>query len=276
MMEDVNGLSTYEEEVVQYVKKDTIHALLFLAIILLLNIIRNVFPSLHGGFHATLIIHSIQLVALFVLLMKKGQGLRSVGIHLANWKKALAVGLVFAAVNLILFNGVLSGVLGGWQLRGIVAIIGTVASLLFLAFYEDVFFFGYFQTRIYGLVKKDWLAVFVVALLFAVMHWPSWLVAAITGEHQWFGDYSWGMFAFHNISWIMFHIFVNTIFRHLRSIITVTLFHFSMNLAMGAREGLWQLDSYEIGSTSFISFGIVYGFIMFVIWWISPQRKNKR
>ena len=73
----------------------------------------------------------------------------------------------------------------------------------------------------------------------------------------------------------MAHIFMNTIFRHLRSIIPVTLFHFSINLAMGSFGGLWVMDGYEMGTMDFISFGIVYGFILLVVWWISPQRKKR-
>lgn len=72
-----------------------------------------------------------------------------------DWKKALVVGSFLLFAFLMFSNGLLSGLLGGWQMRPANLIIEMVVILLFAAFYEDVLFVGFFQTRIYGLIKKD-------------------------------------------------------------------------------------------------------------------------
>jgi len=274
-MDDINRPPTYKEEVTQYTKKDAIHALLFFTAIVFSNLLVRVIPVLPMGYNVNLVFVSIQLVMLFVILKKKGQGLRSVGIHAIDWRKVLCAGLVFAVACLMLFNGIISGLFEGWQLRDPVALTGIIAATLLLAFYEDVFFVGYCQTRIYGLIKKDWLAIALGAFLFASIHWPYWIMVTLTSGNEHFVDYNWVSFAMHNVMWIVFYILLSTIFRHLRSIIPVVLFHLSYNLAMGNRGGLWLLDSYEVGGFIAVSFGIVFSLVMLAVWWISPQRKKR-
>jgi len=233
-MNDMNQPPTYMEEVAQYTKKDGIHALLFFAFLLIVNVIP--IPFLPTGFYLNLVYMSIELLILFVIIWKKGQGLRSAGIHLWDWKKAIVVGLIFAVIILMLFDGLLPGFLLGWQMRSATTVMRTIAYILFFAFYEDVIFIGFLQTRIYGLVKKDWLAIGIGALFFAVMHWPFFIRSAIESNDG---------FAFNILvsltvltaAWMFMHCLMNTIFRHLRSIIPVTLFHFAWNLASGNAQG---------------------------------------
>jgi len=269
-MNDVNRLPTYKEEVSQYTKKDAIHALLFFAFIMLISSV----PFGPTGQIVNLAFVLMQFVFLFVLLKRKGQGLRSIGLHLIDWKKALAVGLVFVIVCLMLNEGLLPGLLGGWQIRPANVIIWAVVQVLIMAFYEDVFYVGYIQTRIYGLIKNDILAVLVGAIIFAVMHWPFLIRTAMTSGEGVGADFL-GVLVFLTIAWIVWHVIYNTVFRRLRSIITVTLLHFSWNLSLGARGGLW-VDSYENGFNEFLSTGIVYAMVLLIVLWILPQIKKHK
>ena len=113
---------SYKEEVMQYTKKDAIHALLFVAYIILLtfslSILMIVFDVTDADGQMTSVgyllgvgLALLTLTPLIVIIKKKGQGLCSLGIHLIDWKKNLFAGLFFAIVFLMLFRGLLPGLL---------------------------------------------------------------------------------------------------------------------------------------------------------------------
>ena len=266
-MNDVNQPPTYKEEVAQYTKKDAIYALLFFVAIMLLSIV----PILPTGQIPNLVYTIVFLVALFVFLKKKGQGLRSVGIHLMDWKKVFAVGLFFVVLLLMLFNGLLPGLLGGWQMQPASVVIGLAALTLIQAFFEDIFHIGYIQTRIYGLVKNDYLAVFIGAVIFAIPHFPWQIRMAIASDGGLGFDFISNL-AFLTLFWIVMHVFMNIIFRNLRSIIPVTLFHFTWNFTLFGH--LWYGDFGDY--TNMISVSIALGSILLVVWVILPFLKKRK
>ena len=270
-MNDVNRPSTYKEEVAQYTKKDAIHALLFFAIIMLVTVLVDVFPFLPTGFWMNQAFNGVQIAVLFVLLMRKRQGLRSVGLHLIDWKKALVAGLLFVVVYLMLNDGLLPGLLGGWQMASSTIIFGAVVRILIQVFYEDVFYVGYFQTRIYGLIKKDYLTIFVGSMIFAISHWP-WYIRMAMASPDGLGAEFLGTLAFLTITWIVAHILFNTVFRHLRSIIPVVLLHFGGHLSLGR---LWE-DDYGNGVNETLSIGIIFGFVLLMVWCILPYLKKRK
>ena len=266
-MNDVNHLPTYQEEVAQYTKKDAIYALLFFAVIMFFSIV----PILPRGTYVNLAFTIVLLVALFVFLKIKGQGLRSIGLHFMDWKKAFAAGLFFMAVFLMLKDGLLPGLIGGWQMQSVGALTGVIALTLIQAFYEDVIHIGYIQTRLYGLIKNDYLAVFVGAVIFAVSHFPWHFRMAIASD----GGVGFGFLsnlALLTIMWVVFHVFANIIFRNLHSIIPVTLFHFSWNLSRGR---LWLAD-YGNGFNESLSIGIAFGSVFLVVWVVLPFLKKRK
>ena len=111
-MNEVIQTTTYQAEVTQYTKKDAIYALLFFAVLMLLSIV----PILPRGQIPNLVFTIMVLVALFALVIKIRQGLHSIGLHLMDWKKTFAAGLFIVVVLLMLNNGLLPGLLGGWQI----------------------------------------------------------------------------------------------------------------------------------------------------------------
>lgn len=282
-MNEVKRLPTYKEEVAQYTKKDAVHALLFGVFLTLM------FTAIWGVFMATGLRDSdgrmtitgqvvniaflvpMFLITLFVFLKKKGQTLRSIGLHLMDWKKALVVGLFFAVVLSMIFDGLVPGLLGGWQMHSAGMVAWLLVMFLILAFYEDVMYIGYIQTRIYGLIKNDYLAVFIGGLIFAVTHWPFFITMAIVSGDG-FGTDFWGAFAFATVTWIVMHIIMNTIFRHLRSIITVTLFHFAWNFAF---SGHFWVDGYENGFNPMFSGAIAFGAVFLVTGFLQHLEKRK-
>jgi len=269
-MSDLYRPPTYQEEVAQYTKKDAIHALLFFAIIMLVTVLVDVFPFLPTGFWINQAFNGVQLAVLVVLLMKKRQGMRSVGLHLIDWKKALAVGLLFVFVYLMLNDGLLPGLLGGWQMASSAIIFGTVVQILIQVIYEDIFYVGYFQTRIYGLIKKDYLAIFVGSMIFAVSHWPWYIRMAIASPAGLSVGFL-GTLAFLTVTWIVAHILFNSVFRHLRSIIPVVLLHFGGHLSLGR---LW-VDGHGNGVNEILSIGII-AFILLMVRLILSQIEKRK
>ena len=263
---------SYQEEVAQYTKKDGIHALIYAgytAVILFLFfvIVDGVGSDLFRvdgqlTFVAQLsgiVISLTTLLPLFVILKKKGQSLRSVGLTLIDWKKSLIGGLIFV-VGIILLTTVIPGLLMGWQLNHPSRILWLIVYLLIMAVWEDIVYIGYIQTRIYGLVKKDFWAIALGGFIFAVVHYPN-LFFRYFADGATF-DLSLPLyFLFMTSSWIMMHVLFNHNFRYFRSIITVTLLHFASNLAF--RQELWAYT----GDSEPNEF-IIRGVTIFMMFWV--------
>ena len=276
---------SYKEEVTQYNKKDAIHALLFAAYTILIAFCSSILVAVFDvtdidGQMMTFIQYLwgvgfalLALAPLFVIMKIKRQKLRSLGLHLIDWKKALFAGLFFVVVFSMLFHGLLPGLLAGWQIHSPLMIIWIIVYMLILAVWEDIVYVGYIQTRIYGLIKKDFWAISIVGLLFMIMHYPGFIISNIVSGEG-FGFDFWFMFAGMSLSWIMGHILFNTLFRQFRSIIVVTLFHFSSNIAL--RGDLWtHNDESNISVFFIISGGIAFGaFLMIVA--LLPYLKRSR
>ena len=249
-MSDTSHSLTYKEEVAQYTKKDGIHALLYAgytAIVLFIGFViidglgSDVFRDSEGSltFMAELLgiaFVVFTLTPLFVVLKKKRQSLRSVGLHLIEWKQALVGGLIFV-VGIVLLTAVVPGLLMGQQLNNPIRILWLIVYLLIMAVWEDIVYVGYVQTRIYGLVKKDFWAIALGGFIFAAIHYPNLFFRFFAGGALL--DVSLPLyFLFMSASWVLMHVVFNHVFRHFRSIITVLLLHFSSNFAMRP-NGLW-------------------------------------
>jgi membrane protease YdiL (CAAX protease family) len=278
-MNDSIRPATYREEVAQYTKRDGIHALLYIGYILLVLIAITILMvdfnhdnPLIARFLTVILPIPLYLVPLFVVLRKKGQKISSVGLHLIGWKKALCVGLFIVAVFLMLFDGLLPGLLGGWQFNAPAVLAGNIVILLLLALWEDIVYIGYMQTRLHGLIKSDFLAIGLGGFIFAVVHYPSLIAHNIANGGAWGGAF-WGELIFGTFVWIAMHAFFNAIFRQYRSIIAVTLCHFAWNFAM--RGELWEIV-YEGGFGREISAGIGMFVVLMSIFFIFPLFKKRK
>ena len=279
VMNNINRPATYKEEVAQYTKKDAIHALLFFAYGVVFLTANSFFHHSDAGSEILSTISEMgiipytlfrmrtaffMLVPLFIIVRKKGQGLRSLGLHLIEWKKALLAGLFLVAVVPIFTY--LPFFSAESQIHPIEVVITSIVVLLVGALWEDVVFVGYIQTRIYGLIKNDFWAVIAAGLIFAIMHYPFTIGNFLSGDGVRFGLGFWNTFALLNLQWVAMHAVFNFVFREYRSIITVTLFHFSANLA-GQPWRLWEYPS-ETGFYSlsaFLAEGIGIGIVAVIL-----------
>ena len=286
-MDNTERILSYNEEVAQYTKKDGIHALLLVAwtaitALLFFMIVDgfDLFRNAEGSltFAAELLgitfVLPFNLIPLFVILKKKGQTLKSVGLHIIDWKKSLAGGLLFVVV-LVCITVIVPGLLMGWQLNNVSRILWLILYLLIMAVWEDIVYVGYIQTRIYGLLKKDFWAIALGGFAFAAFHYPNLFFRFFAGA-AFFDLNIWSYIFMMTGSWIMMHVLFNHNFRYFRSIITVTLFHFASNFAF--REDLWSYTG-ESSPNGFIIRGVTIftAFLIpsFFVWLEKRRTKNK-
>ena len=160
-----------------------------------------------------------------VVLLKK-QGLRSVGLHGGQFAKAAILGLIFAIIPIIV-NVAMPAILLAADIYENVQIrqFSQVSWLLFyffiMAAYEDIFFVGFLQTRLYGVFKTDRLAISVGAALFALVHVPVALIGGVPLLSADLLMYLVGVFFMHQA-------FV-LIFRRYFSLVAVILLHTIIN-----------------------------------------------
>ena len=260
-------MKLYKQEVSKYTKKDAITALCVWNVMCIIvfvfgTIMRTIYL---GGTLQTVNLAQqfvFMLLCVVVVLLKK-QGLSSIGFRSDNIWYALRFGLVISIIPLLLYNGLLAGIINEWQLQPVRNILyGLLITFLFAA-PEDVAFTGYIQPRLHGLVKIDVLAVFVGALLFAFFH-ICFFVAVI------------GVSEFNLIlspvmaGWIGSHIMFNLIFRRYFSIYPVIMFHTFFNFAASNR--LWLGAEHGIDET--ISFVILMSAV--IIWACFSHYRSKK
>jgi len=231
--------SRYEKEVSNYHKKDAIIALCFFVfsgIVSYLNgtIVRLFDTSLQVSQMLGMSVSLLKVAIIFAIVLISKQGISSLGFHKQNLWFALRLGFFFALIPLILNNGILTGLINGWELNEFGLMMYLLLYIFILAGHEDILFVGYIQTRLYGLVKDDKLAVNIGAGLFALAHIPYGL--AINGI---------GFLNMTLILWLIATFFLHRafvqIFKRYFSLFTVTIVHVAINWTGAA---LWR-QAYE-------------------------------
>ena len=115
----------------------------------------------------------VLITMLFIKLRK--QGLDTIGLYKGKWKKSLYIGIILAGI--LFFNNCGSHLLQGKELIDNRSIINYVIYYFFVSLCEEVSFRGYISTRIYGIIKTQWIAIMVTGLLFVIMHFPYRMIA---------------------------------------------------------------------------------------------------
>ena len=253
----------YEEEVKKYGKKDAIVALCAFvavtAIIAVSDVLSTILPvsSTVWGFVLRAIIVG---VAIAIVLVKK-QGLASIGIHIDKLWPTLR----FSALLILVFFifGVVPGLIFGWEFCS----LGTIIPILFITMInaagEDIFFVGYFQTRLHGLIKNNVLAIFVGAVGFALAHVPALLISPFPAG-------GWDTML---ILWIIAHTFLVLIFRRHFSIIPVIIAHTLLNFL--STGGLWNEFNFA-DNESLIGFSMLLILLSLVVVEVVCYRRAKK
>jgi len=230
--------SIYKDEVKKYGKKDAIIALCFFIFWFMGGVangllrVAGVNPLIPG------ISFSFIMVAVcFVIVLVKKQGLSSIGFRKKNLWSALRLGLLFSIIPLVLNDGILPGIIHGYEPRPIGMILYMTIGTFIFAASEDIAFVGYIQTRLYGLIKNDILAVCLGAFLFSIMHISVPL--AVDGFAVFNADiFIWLSFCF------VLHFVMNAIFRRYFVIFSAMIWH-TLNNVAGSRT-IWATGEHTL------------------------------
>ena len=270
----------YKAEVAKYGRKDAIIALCYVVYVCAMSyflvpshIASNIIVALDFSaglgtiglnilFNFTTFI--VMLAPFFVYMLITGQKLASIGFRKKHLGAALCLGLAFSAIALVLtYRGLLPGLIQGGQLNSFGILMLLLLQTLLAAAWEDILFSGYIQTRLYGLIRHDVLAVFIGAVLFGAMHIPSRVP-------QYGLSALGGLVSLEMIGWIGMHSVWNLLFRRHFSIFPVIMMHTFWNMAQAR---LWA-DPLPPGLNETASFAIII--LAAGIWAFYTRRKGKK
>lgn len=112
------------------------------------------------------------IVVCMILVLVRKQKLASIGFTLKYIGKALVTGTVLG-ILFSFFMHILPNILEGSKIIPLnKAIYNIFYYFIIISLSEEVIFRGYIQTRLYGFIKNDNLAVLVAGIMFYAMHLP--------------------------------------------------------------------------------------------------------
>lgn len=180
MLKILQADKEYDNNLKQYTRKDAILSFILFEIIILnysiLAVLQTKFEFIKENILLVGCIFNVLMIVITILFIKLNkQTLSTIGISKGRWKSSIIIGIIVA--SFLFYNNCISNLISGSKLISIQEILILLVYFLLVAVCEEFVFRGYIGTRIYGLIKKRWLAVFVVGILFIVMHFPYRMIA---------------------------------------------------------------------------------------------------
>jgi len=225
--------SRHRQEASEYGKRDGILALcVWLGYVIIISVYVAIMNRINMSWYVhdiiVIIFLSLLVVGIFIVVKIRKQRLASIGFHKENFGKAIGLGFLLSLIP-IGFLAIVPGIVNGFNDVDILGLLFALITTFFFAAHEDVIFVGFIQTRLYGLFKTHIVAIFVGAILFAIMHIPPWI---INGRLD-LGQPLVIVQAF--MAWVVLHVVFVSVFKKYFSIVPVFIFHtlwnFSFNFA---------------------------------------------
>lgn len=219
----------YECNLKQYTKKDGILSFILFGIIVLnysiLAVLEIKFEFIKENIVLLGCIFNALMIAITILFIKLNkQTLNTIGISKGKRKISIVIGIILALF--LFYNNCLSHLISGSKLISIPKILILLIYYLLVAICEEIVFRGYIGTRIYGLIKKRWLAVFAVGILFIIMHFPYRMIAyGMTLSDLTVKNFSW------IIDLFITHLVFNFIYLKTNSLYGAIIPHWMSNFA---------------------------------------------
>lgn len=218
----------FQENVIKYNQMDSLLALgLFCVMCMLyaiLAVLEGKYPVIEESRLAGSGINILIIISTILLVKVRKEKFSSIGLYGGKWKQSCLIGLILALI--LFFNNCLSHIISGADFIEINDIIKLVVYFLTVALCEEIVFRGYIGTRLYGLLKNQYLVIIVTGILFIVMHFPYRMIA----YNMAIAD-----FIIYNIGWILdlflTHIVLALIYVKTNSIYGCIIPHWMSNLA---------------------------------------------
>lgn len=229
MLKILQADEEYDNNLKQYTRKDAILSFILFTIIILnysiLAILQTKFEFIKENIVLFGCIFNALMIAITVLFIKLNkQRLNTIGISKGKWKSSIIIGIIVA--SFLFYNNCIANLINGSNLISIQEILILLVYYLLVAVCEEFVFRGYIGTRIYGLIKKKWLAVFVVGILFIIIHFPYRMIAyGMTLNDLTIKNFSW------IIDLFITHLVFNFIYLKTNSLYGAIIPHWMSNFA---------------------------------------------
>jgi len=234
----------YKTEVQRYRIIDGLLALLIIPIFIFSIVIEARLIRYFNAFYfASAVTTIIMVLTIFIIMRKRKQGKTSLGFAFENknWLKSGIVGIIislsfFIPINITWFIQWINDSMRG-SLNLHLLFFSLIHLFLFVGFMEEFVFRGYIQSRLYGVIRNDKIAIFIGSFIFVILHPISdIIVTMILTDMYYMTMFSAEINIFHfNRSWdvylLMFiiAIILNTLYRKYNSLIGPIILHGFIN-----------------------------------------------
>jgi membrane protease YdiL (CAAX protease family) len=262
--------SRYRQEVAKFSKKDGILALL---VFLGFTLYTTAFVAIRGMLSlpwflsglVSIVSSSFVAVIVIIIVLRKKQGLSSIGLHKEKIWPAIRLGLLICLIP-VLFRAIIPGFLGGFNELQIGMLLLSLVLTFFSAAHEDIIFVGFIQTRLYGFFKTDRVAMTVGALFFALAHIPPWLVM---GRFTTENILMWSQPFF---GWIIMHLLYTSILKKYYSLVPIFIIHTISNFS-------WDFPQIPLPTVLGIDFSLIslslYALTAVILLWHTHKQSKK-
>jgi membrane protease YdiL (CAAX protease family) len=209
----------YKENISTYTKVDGIIAIVYYLIFMITYFIMG---RVYAEYKIYLgIICNISIVILCIIIIwLRNQKISTLGLNFRKMKQSIILGVILG-ILLVLTNNVLPSITSGCHLNKITQILyNAFYYFIIIAFVEEIAFRGFIQTRIYGLIKNEIIAIITVSLMFSLMHIPFQMAMAGTTILSFISS---------NVVWLIllffWHIIFNFLHKKYNCLFANTIFH---------------------------------------------------
>lgn len=219
----------YESNLKHYTIKDGVLSFILFGIMILnysiLAVLQTKFEFIKENIMLVGCIFNALMIVITILFIKLNkQSLETIGLYKGKWKNSIIMGIIIA--SFLFCNNCLSHLINGSRFIALQEILMLLVYYFLVAVCEEIVFRGYIGTRIYGVIKKRWLAIFVVGILFIIMHFPYRMIAyGMTLSDLTVKNFSW------IIDLFITHLVFNFIYLKTNSLYGAIIPHWMSNFA---------------------------------------------
>lgn len=225
MLKIIKSNKEYNDNLKKYDKKDGMLAILLFAIIIIMYALLGILYKNNSFIKENIkivgcIFNFLLIIITIIFVKSRKQRLNTIGLN-GRWKLSLIIGLILSLFYF--YCNCLSHLIEGRELISISEILFLAIYFLLVSVCEELVFRGYIGTRLNGLIKNKYIALFITGILFVVMHFPYRMIAA----NMSLSDFDIGWL----INLFIFHLIMSFIYMKSNSIYGLIIPHWISDLA---------------------------------------------
>ena len=225
MLKIIKSNKEYNDNLKKYDKKDGMLAILLFAIIIIMYALLGILYKNNSFIKENIkivgcIFNFLLIIITIIFVKSRKQRLNTIGLN-GRWKLSLIIGLILSLFYF--YCNCLSHLLEGRELISISEILFLAIYFLLVSVCEELVFRGYIGTRLNGLIKNKYIALFIIGILFVAMHFPYRMIAA----NMSLSDFDIGWL----INLFIFHLIMSFIYMKSNSIYGSIIPHWISDLA---------------------------------------------